>query len=151
MAFDQGEFDFGASGSDEGYRNWQKRLDEKKRAFERRWGIVVGRRVRVTLHDHDRPFEGEIYLATDGVSDSCSAEEIRLRIGGFEFTRAEIAGIVRLGGMMPSKRGECDEDDHAEADDQCVGLEVAGLEAAEEQAAALGDAGRASDDEAVDE
>jgi len=101
MAFDQGEFDFDASGSDEGFRNWRKRLDEKRRAFERRWGIVLGRRVRVTLRDHDRPLEGEIYLATDDAPDSCSAGEIRLCIGGFEFTRAEIAGIVRLGKDLP--------------------------------------------------
>ena len=94
MAFNQGEFDFDAPASEDGYRNWQKRLDEKKRAFERKWGIVLGRRVRVTLHDHDRPLEGRIYLATEDVPET--AEDLLLRIGGFEFARSEISGIVRL-------------------------------------------------------
>jgi hypothetical protein len=104
MPFDQGEFDFDAPGSEDGYRNWQKRLDEQKRAFERKWGIVLGRRVRVTLRNHDRPLEGEIYLVDENISPS--TKDIRLRIKGFEFARSEVAGIVRIRTAEKEESGE---------------------------------------------
>ncbi len=49
MTFDQGEFNFQATGPEDGYRKWREELDAKKRAFEARWGVILGRTVCVTL------------------------------------------------------------------------------------------------------
>lgn len=93
MTFDQGEFDFSA-GSEDGYRKWRQRLEEQQRAFETRWGIILGRKVRVSLRWHDHPLDGLIRLASPaGVSDG---KALRLRLGAVEFSPAEILSIVRL-------------------------------------------------------
>ena len=94
MSFDQGEFDF-ESGSEEGYRNWQRRLDEEKRAFETRWGIILGRRVRVLLRGIDRPLEG-IVRVMGGERNTAKPTTLHLRLGRMEFTAAEIESMVRV-------------------------------------------------------
>jgi hypothetical protein len=58
MNFDQGEFNFAVDGPEDGYRKWREELDAKKRAFESRWGVVLGRRVSVSLTDHAKPLSG---------------------------------------------------------------------------------------------
>lgn len=91
--FDQGEFDF-ESGTEEGYRNWRQRLDEQKRAFESRWGIILGRRVRVQLAAIDRPLEGIVRVVS--AESARSPSQLRLRLGRLEFSPAEIESIVRV-------------------------------------------------------
>ena len=93
MSFNQGEFDFD-SGSDEGFRNWRRRLDEEKLAFENRWGIILGRRVAVELKWLDRPLEGIVRLASE--TPPKDAKSLRLRLGDLEFTPAEVASMVRV-------------------------------------------------------
>jgi hypothetical protein len=97
MSFDQGEFDFDAPGDGAGYRNWRRHLDEQKRALESRWGIILGHRVVLTLHAHDRPLEGIIRIIPNRRADG--VRPLRLQIGRLEFTPAEIASIVRLDPM----------------------------------------------------
>jgi len=60
MHFDQGEFHFDARNSEEGYRKWREELDAKKRAFESRWGVVLGKRVTVWLENHAKPLSGTL-------------------------------------------------------------------------------------------
>lgn len=91
MPFDQGQFDF-ESGSEAGYRRWRERLETERRAFEKRWGVVLGRRVRVQLRDHDRPLEGSLALVSE-----TKANPPRFRIGSLEFTALEIESVVAVG------------------------------------------------------
>ena len=58
MDFDQGQFNFDAKGSEDGFRKWREELDAKKRAFETRWGVILSRRVSVSLKNHAKPVAG---------------------------------------------------------------------------------------------
>lgn len=94
MDFDQGELDFNGSGSEEGYRKWQRELDEKKRAFEGRHGIILGRQVRVQLLGESKEMEGTVHLISKRIPGSSA--QLRLLVGLREFTVAEIESIVRI-------------------------------------------------------
>jgi hypothetical protein len=95
MSFDQGQFDFDAPGSDAGWRRWREELDEKKRAFESRWGVVLGKRVTVWLKDHAKPMSGmpEWLEPAKAGKEKNGAPHFRLR--GLEFGVGEIEGIVQ--------------------------------------------------------
>lgn len=94
MNFDQGKFDFEQSGSEQGYRRWQERLDAERRAFEKRWGVILGRRVRLQLRDYDRPFEGSLTLVEERTKKKNSAP--RLCLGSLKFTAAEIESVITI-------------------------------------------------------
>jgi hypothetical protein len=94
MSFNQGEFDFNATGSDAGFKNWRLALDERKRSFELRWGIVLSSPVRVTLTDRDRVLEGVIHLMPS--KNATNVKHLRLRLQGVEFTPLEIESLVRI-------------------------------------------------------
>ena len=79
--FNQGEFDF--SGDEAGYRNWQRELEKKKKAFERRHGLRLGQRVRLQLRGFAKPIEGVISI--DGCQSSKENAPPRLRIGTLVF------------------------------------------------------------------
>ncbi len=95
MNFNQGELDFSGDGTEKGYLKWQQELDERKRAFEMRYGVIVGRRVRVCLEGEDLPLEGIITIVPQkkGVQ---SPSKLRLCLGGREFGTAEIESIIRI-------------------------------------------------------
>ena len=92
--FDQGEFNFSAKGSDDGYRKWREELDAKKRAFETRWGVILSRRVSVSLKDHAKPLCGILELLTDSKHRDAARPVFRLK--GLEFGPAEIESIVQV-------------------------------------------------------
>ena len=92
--FDQGEFNFNASGSEAGYRKWREELDAKKRAFEARWGVILSRRVNVLLKDHAKPLCGILELLADPKNRNASKPLLRLK--GLEFTPADIESIVQV-------------------------------------------------------
>ncbi len=94
MNFDQGELDLSGNGSDAGHRKWLTELGEKKRAFEIRHGVMIGRRVRVQLIGETYPLEGMIHLVSRKIPQS--AAKLRLSMGNREFTPTEIESIVRL-------------------------------------------------------
>jgi hypothetical protein len=94
MNFDQGELDLSGNGSEDGHRKWLTVLEEKKRAFEIRHGVMIGRRVRVQLIGETYPLEGMIYHITQNTK--YSPGKLRLSIGTREFTPLEIESIVRL-------------------------------------------------------
>lgn len=93
MEFDQGELNFDAEGPEDGYRKWREELDEKKRAFESKWGVVLGKRVCVCLADHVKPLSGVLeWLREPG----CPANALpRFRLRGVEFGPGEIESIVQ--------------------------------------------------------
>jgi len=94
MDFNQGEFDLSGNGSEEGYRKWQLDLDERKRVFEVRHGVLIGRRVCVRLIGELNPLEGMIYLVSPKTPQSTA--QIRLSLGNREFTPRQIESIVRI-------------------------------------------------------
>ena len=101
MSFDQGEFNFEAPGSDAGWRRWREELEEKKRAFESRWGVVLGKRVTVWLRDHAKPLSGRL----EWLDEKRGAKNAtpRFRLQGLEFCHEEIESIVQESGEeLPS-------------------------------------------------
>jgi hypothetical protein len=94
MNFDQGELDLSGNGSDAGHRKWLLELEEKKRAFELRHGVIVGRRVRVQLVGELHPLEGMIHVVSK--HHERPAAKLRLLMGKREFGASEIESIVRL-------------------------------------------------------
>lgn len=92
MNFDQGQFNFDANGSEGGYRKWREKLDEEKRAFESRWGVILGRKVCVSLMHHAKPLTGLL----EWISEPTKTQSPRFRIKGIEFAISEIESIVRL-------------------------------------------------------
>ncbi len=92
MNFDQGEFNFDAKGSEEGFQRWRDDLNAKKRAFESRWGVVLGRRVRVQLRNHLKPLVGTLELVSDPKRPRDAPPRFRLR--EIEFGLAEIESVV---------------------------------------------------------
>jgi hypothetical protein len=93
-SFDQGEFNFDARGSEDGFRKWREELDAKKRAFEMRWGVILNRQVSVVLRDHRKPLVGVLDWKSDFKKDPCAPPVFRLR--GLEFMAAEIESIVQV-------------------------------------------------------
>jgi hypothetical protein len=93
MSFDQGQFDFDAPGSDAGWRRWREQLDERKRAFESRWGVVLGKRVTVWLKDHAKPLSGMLEWQEPAKGGMNGPPRFRLR--GLEFGHEEIESIVQ--------------------------------------------------------
>lgn len=95
MTDPQGKFDFDAPATDDGYRAWQAERAAHKAAFERRWGVILGRRVRVKLTDRDTPLEGKM-LALDPNPKSRDRRKLRFHLAGCEFCQTEIESIVLL-------------------------------------------------------
>lgn len=93
MSFDQGEFNFDAPGSDAGWRRWREELEEKKRAFESRWGVVLGKRVTVWLADHAKPLTGMLEWQEPPKGGRNAPPRFKLR--GLEFGVGEIESIVQ--------------------------------------------------------
>lgn len=100
MAFDQGQFDFGTNGSGDGYRLWRERLEAERRQFESRWGVIVGRKVRVQLRDHAKAVEGILELRVPAGRGGKKAPVLRL--GSLEFCPSEIESVVAV--ERPSER-----------------------------------------------
>jgi hypothetical protein len=96
MNFDQGEFNFTAKGSEDGYRKWREELDAKKRAFEARWGVILSRRVSVSLKHHAKPLAGILELVAEPKQRDVTRPLFRLK--GLEFGPAEIESIVQEDG-----------------------------------------------------
>lgn len=90
MNFDQGEFNFNSAGGEEGYRKWRKELEDKQRAFEARWGVILSRRVIVFLKNHAKPLEGLLEI----VSSPKQGPPV-FRIRGLEFTTGEIESLLQ--------------------------------------------------------
>ena len=94
MNFDQGEFDLSGNGSEVGHRKWLLELEEKKRAFEVRHSVIIGRRVRVQLIGELNPLEGMIHVVSQ--RPDLPATKLRLSMGKREFGVGEIESLIRL-------------------------------------------------------
>jgi hypothetical protein len=95
MDFDQGEFNFTAKGSEDGFRKWREELDAKKRAFENRWGVILNRSVTVSLRDHAKPITGILEWIADTKMKRPDAPPV-FRIRSLQFSAADIESIVQV-------------------------------------------------------
>jgi len=96
MNAEQGQFTFDEKGNELGYKRWQEEMDAQKRAFESRWGIILGRRARVQLRDHLRPVEGTVRQIGQFKPGKGKNPAPRLQVGNIEFSPNEIECVVAL-------------------------------------------------------
>lgn len=80
--------------NDQGYAQWKAEADAARRAFEKRWGIPLGKRVRVQLRGEVREREG-LLLAVEE-TPSKTAKQLRLRLGTHVFPASQIESLVCL-------------------------------------------------------
>lgn len=82
-----------AQADDTGYAAWKAEAEEEKRAFEQRWGVPLGRRVRVQLRGEAREREGLLRLVEESPK---RGSVLRLRLGEEVFEAGRIESLVRL-------------------------------------------------------
>lgn len=92
---EQPEFDFAASGSEQGYHHWRAQLDEQRRGLELRFGIILGKPVEVWLKNHDLPIRGLLQIATPEPSKA-AFNQLSLKLKNLEFKPADIVSVIRL-------------------------------------------------------
>lgn len=71
-----------------GYAAWKAEAEEAKRAFEQRWGVPLGKAVRLQLRGELREREGVLYLANDAAVKS--SRDLQLRLGSTGFLRRRL-------------------------------------------------------------
>lgn len=80
--------------SEEGFARWKEEAEHEKRAFEKRWGVPLGKLVRVQLRGEAREREGLLRVAEEPAGSSARA--LRLTLGGHTFAAAQIESLVRV-------------------------------------------------------
>jgi hypothetical protein len=93
MDINQGEFDFAAQGTNAGWEKWRQQLDDRKRAFEERWGIILEKSVTVTLRDYAHPFIGIITIEPKSQTSAPSTQPL-FRVGHVTFHTEEIVSLT---------------------------------------------------------
>jgi hypothetical protein len=93
MDMNQGEFDFDAQGTNAGWEKWREQIDQRKRAFEQRWGIILGKRVKITLRDFEHPFTGIITIEQASSKSSPSLRPL-FRVGHVTFHHEDIISLI---------------------------------------------------------
>ncbi|MCB1278535.1 hypothetical protein [Prosthecobacter sp.] len=82
-----------AQADDAGYAAWKTEAEDAKRAFEKRWGVPLGRRVRVRLSGELREREGLLRLTEES---PWSGNPLFLRLGADVFEAGRIESLVRV-------------------------------------------------------
>jgi len=91
MSEQQDEFLF-SEAPDTGVLFLSHPLDDLFAAIAQLWGVPLGRRVRVSLLNHCMPeLEGRLELARSPDLPLDSRDELRLRLGQFEFSHRQMA------------------------------------------------------------
>lgn len=94
MDAEQPEFDFAAPASEQGYWQWRARLEEQRRCFERRFGIVLAKPVEVLLKNHDLPLSGILQIVNPEPS-KVTPNQLTLKLKNLEFKLSDIVSITR--------------------------------------------------------
>jgi hypothetical protein len=76
-----------AQGDDAGYAAWKSEAEAAKRAFEQRWGVPLGKPVRVQLRGEAREREGCLFVAGEAAE---RGKPLRLRLGSEVFEASRI-------------------------------------------------------------
>lgn len=82
-----------AQADDEGYAAWKSEAEAAKRAFEQRWGVPLGKPVRVQLRGEAREREGCLFVAGEAAE---RGKPLRLRLGSEVFEASRIESVVRV-------------------------------------------------------
>ncbi len=77
-------------GDDAGYAAWKSEAEAAKRAFEQRWGVPLGKPVRVLLCGEAREREGRLSVATEAER----GKPLRLRLGTEVFDAGRIERLA---------------------------------------------------------
>ena len=79
--------------SDTGFQRWQRQLDAYRAELERKLGIPLGSKVRLTLTDFEHPFTGilEMVVGTKETNPRLRLHDLR-----FDFGIDEITSLHRL-------------------------------------------------------
>lgn len=85
--------------SDAGWRRWQEDLAAKQRAFESRWGVILGKKVYVSVLHHPRPLTGRLEWINPDRNKLNAPPRFRLK--GIEFGHADIESVVQLDDSAP--------------------------------------------------
>jgi hypothetical protein len=80
--------------SEEGFACWREDAENEKRAFEKRWGVPLGKLVRVQLRGESREREGLLRVVEEPAGSSAKA--LRLTMGGHTFAATQIESLVRV-------------------------------------------------------
>lgn len=83
-----------ASSDEGGFAAWKAEAEATRRAFEQRWGIPLGKLVRVQLRGEPREREG-LLLAVEEATHTRS-KKLRLRLGTHLFLASQIESVVRV-------------------------------------------------------
>jgi len=83
-----------ASADEAGFSAWKAEAEAARRAFERRWGIPLGKLVRVQLRGEPREREG-LLLAVEETKRQ-PTKQLRLRLGTYVFSASQIESVVRV-------------------------------------------------------
>jgi hypothetical protein len=78
----------------DGFARWKEEAETAKRTFERRWGVPLGKVVRVQLRGESREREGLLRLVEEPAKNS--TRHLRLTLGGHVFLAAQIESLVRV-------------------------------------------------------
>lgn len=84
-----------AQGDGAGYVAWKSEAEAAKRAFEQRWGVPLGKPVRVQLRGEAREREGSLFVAGEAAE---RGKPLRLRLGSEVFEASRIESVVRVEG-----------------------------------------------------
>ena len=82
----------------DGFARWKEEAEAARRAFEKRWGVPLGKTVRIQLRGESREREGRLRLVDEPPQDS--SKHLRLTLGGHGFGANEIESLVRVLGRV---------------------------------------------------
>lgn len=80
-------------GDGAGYAVWKAEVEAAKRAFEQRWGVPLGKPVRVLLRGEAVERQGRLSV----VEEAQRGHALRLRLGTEVFEAGRIESVVRVG------------------------------------------------------
>ncbi len=79
---------------EDGFARWKEEAEAARRAFEKRWGVPLGKRVRVQLRGEAREREGLLRVVEE--AEGGPRKGLRLTLGGDTFAAGEIESVVRV-------------------------------------------------------
>lgn len=83
-----------ARADEAGFAAWKAEAIAARRAFEQRWGLPLGKRVRVQLRGEPREREGVLRVVEEAALTR--SKKLRLRLGTHLFLASQIESVVRV-------------------------------------------------------
>lgn len=77
-----------------GFAAWKAEAEAARRAFEQRWGIPLGKLVRVQLRGEPREREGLLFAVEEAALKRST--KLHLRLGSHVFPASQIESVVRM-------------------------------------------------------